>query len=86
MLVVNHLITDLIFLSTFVAVALFIFIGIKLLTSGGNEKAMSDAKSMFFKLVVGYLIILGAWVLVYTVTNALLQPVYSQLLGKPKPI
>lgn len=86
MLLANHLITDLIVLSTFLAVAVFVFVGIKLLTSGGNEGAMKDAKAMLMKVVIGYLWILGAWVLVYTITNALLDTKYLQLLGKPKPI
>lgn len=78
-----NLINFMIILSTFLATAVFAFIGIRLLTSGGNEQAMKDAKAMAWKVLIGYLWILGAWLLVYTIENVLLSDDYSSLLGSP---
>lgn len=79
---VKVLITDLVILSTFILVMLLVWVGIKLLTSGGNPSAMTDAKKMLGKVVLGYIWILAAWLVVYTITSVLLNPGYS-LLGTP---
>jgi hypothetical protein len=81
---VRVLIHDLVLLSTLLAVGVFAYAGIKLLASGGNPGAMKDAKGMFFKVLIGYMWILAAWLIVYTITSVLLHPGYS-LLGAPKP-
>ncbi|MBI2086731.1 MAG: hypothetical protein HYT69_00970 [Candidatus Zambryskibacteria bacterium] len=75
-------ITDLVIISTFLAIIVFVWVGFKLMTSGGNEKAWTDAKGMLWKVVLGYLWILAAWLVVYTITSVLLNPGYS-LLGAP---
>ncbi|MEX0932471.1 MAG: hypothetical protein WDZ61_01065 [Parcubacteria group bacterium] len=74
-----NLINFMIILSTFLAVAVFAFVGIKLLTSGGNERAKDEGKEMAFKVLKGYLWILGAWLLVYTISSVLLEPGYTAL-------
>lgn len=78
----QNLITDLIIISTFLAAIAFAYAGFLLLTSGGNEGRRKDAKTVFIKVLIGYLWILGAWLLVYTITSVLLKPEYS-LLGAP---
>jgi len=83
-LLVKNLITDLVLISTLLATMVFIYIGIILLTSGGNPGAMTKAKDMFMKVVIGYLWILAAWLLVYTITSVLLKPEFTFLLGAPK--
>ena len=82
-LLVNHLITDLILLSTLFATAGFVYVGIKLLTAGGDEGAMKSAKSSAWAILKGFLWILVAWVLVYTITNVLLSSSGYSLLGAP---
>lgn len=67
------LIHDLVILSTFLAVIVFMYAGFKLLTSGGDEGALKGAKKMFTKVGIGYLWILAAWVIVYTISKALLK-------------
>ena len=79
---VKALITDLVLLSTLLAVAAFCYAGFLLLTSGGNESAKEKAKTTLFKVVKGYLWILAAWLVVYTITSVLLKDGYS-LLGAP---
>ena len=81
-LLAQNLITDLIVISTFLATAAFAYAGFILLTSGGNESAKNRAKEIFRKVLIGYLWILGAWLLVYTITSVLLKDGYS-LLGAP---
>jgi len=82
-LLTQNLITDLIILSTLLATAAFAFAGFKLLTSGGDEGSMKQAKEIFKKVVIGYLWILVAWLLVYTITSGLLNQGFS-ILGKPQ--
>ena len=80
----QNLITDLIILSTFLAIAAFVYAGVILLTSGGKSGKLEEAKGIFMKVLIGYLWILGAWLLVYTITSVLLKPEFGFLLGKPK--
>lgn len=79
----QNLITDLILISTFLATIAFVYAGFLLLTSGGNESKKTDAKTVFTKVLIGYLWILAAWLLVYTITSFLLKDGYS-ILGKPQ--
>ena len=82
-LLAKNLITDLVILSTFLAMAAFVYIGYLLLTSGGKTSARDKARDVFTKVIIGYLWILGAWLLVYTITSALLDPKFTFLLGAP---
>ena len=70
---VTNLITNLVIISTFLATAVFAYAGFLLLTSGGNESAKTKAKEMLGKVLRGYLWILCAWVLVYTIFNVLVD-------------
>ncbi len=76
---VNELINTMILLSTILAAVVFAYIGFILLTSGGDPGAMTKAKEMFGKVLKGYLWILFAWIIVYTITNTLLDPGYTLL-------
>lgn len=78
----QYLINDLIIISTLLATAAFAYAGYLLLTSGGSESIKSRAKDIFIKVLIGYLWILGAWLIVYTMTSVLLNSGYS-LLGAP---
>lgn len=83
-LLAKNLITDLVILSTFLAMAAFVYVGFLLLTSGGKESAKTKAKDVFMKVIIGYLWILGAWLLIYTITSVLLKDNFLFLLGAPK--
>ena len=71
---INNVIKWLIKISTLIATGVFMYAGFLLLTSGGNPGAMTKARSMLTKVVIGYAVILLAWVLVYTIVNALTNP------------
>lgn len=82
-LLAKNLINALILISTFLATAAFAYAGLILLTSGGNESKKNQAKKIFRKVLIGYLWILGAWLLVYTITSVLLNSGFS-ILGPPR--
>lgn len=81
-LLLKNLIHDLVLLSTILAVIAFFYAGFLLLTSGGSETNKTRAVTMLWKVVKGYLWILAAWLIVYTITSVLLKDGYS-LLGAP---
>lgn len=74
---VNFLVKDLTILSTVLTVLVCIFVGFRLMTSGGSTGAREDAKKRLVQVLIGYGFILGAWVIVYTITHALLNSGYS---------
>lgn len=76
----KNLFTNLVVLATFFTVIMFMYAGFKLLTSGGSPSGKQKAKDIFSSVLIGYLWILGAWVVVYTITSALLADGFS-LLG-----
>ncbi len=84
MTLIKNGIHDLVLLSTFLVVIILVWVGFKLLTSGGNEKAWTESKKMLWKVVLGYIWILAAWLVVYTITSVLLKPGFSFLLGTPQ--
>lgn len=81
---VRVLIHDMVLLSTLLAVGVFVYAGYILLTSGGDPGAMKKAKGILWKVVIGYMWILAAWLIVYAITSTLLKEGYS-LLGAPRP-
>ena len=82
-LLAQNIITDLILISTLLATAAFIYAGFLLLTSGGSTTKKDQAKKVFYSVLWGYLWILVAWLLVYTITTALLKGGYD-ILGSPR--
>ena len=78
----QNVINALIIFSTFLAVAAFSYAGFLLLTSGGDEGAMKKAKGIFSNVLTGYVWILVAWLLIYTITRALLNDGFD-FLGAP---
>jgi hypothetical protein len=71
---------NLVLLSTLIAVALFAYAGFRMLLAQGSENEYKKAIEMFKKLAIGYMWILAAWLVVYTISSALLNPGFS-LLG-----
>lgn len=82
-LLVKVLINNLVIISTLLAVIVMVYAGFLLITSGGNPGAKDRAKKMLGKVVTGYIVVLAAWLIVYTITNTLLDPGYT-LLGAPR--
>jgi hypothetical protein len=51
----------------------FAYAGWLLLTANGNEGKWSDAKEIFTKVLIGFIFVFAAWLIVRTITNALLD-------------
>ena len=61
-------------------VALFVLIaGYKFVSAGGNEGKLKDAKENFVYVIIGSLLILGAWVLATLIGNTVGQVVGSTI-------
>ena len=71
---------DLVIFSTFIVVMVFVYAGLTLLFSRGNQNKSTEVKGMFWKVVVGYVWILAAWPIVYTITSVLLNDSFNFLL------
>ncbi len=67
----NGLITWLIGILFVIFALLLAIAGVKLVTSGGNHHALDEAKSSFINAIVGFMIILAAWLIVDTIMRAL---------------
>jgi len=61
------------------AAVLFAWAGIMMLTAGGSEDKIKQAKEIFWWVFVGILIALSAWLVVNAITSALLKSGYSYL-------
>lgn len=59
---------------TLVAVILLVVAGFKLVTSAGNPNAWETAKKMLTNVIIGFIIIMAAWLIVDTIMKALLAP------------
>lgn len=81
LVLVKNGIQDLVLVSTLLVVVVAVIAGMRLLTSGGNPAALKDAKSMMQKILTGYIVILSAWIIIYTIATTLLQPKFYYFLG-----
>ncbi len=78
----NNLIQDLVIVATMVTTFVLMYAGIKLLiaTFEGNVGALGQVKKMLQSVIIGYVVIVAGWVIVYTILHALVDPSYW-LLG-----
>lgn len=60
-----------IIISAWAAVS-FMYAGYAYLTSGGNQEKVSYAKGIFWKVFLGYIIILGAWAFIHMIEITLM--------------
>lgn len=75
-------ISALVKIATVATVLALIYMGIKLLTSQGNAGALSEVKEQAKWILIGYVVILAAWLIVYTILKVLIKPEFN-LLGNP---
>jgi hypothetical protein len=57
----------------------FAWAGVLMLTAGGNEQKISEARSIFWWVFVGILVALSAWLIIKAITGSLLVSGYSYL-------
>lgn len=73
-LLVQRVINFLIFTLAFpISALMFAYAGILMLTAGGKEGQIKKAKSVFWGVAVGLVLMLAAWLIVYTITNTLID-------------
>lgn len=77
-------ITDLVLLSTLLAMVVLLWAAFLWLTSQGDTGKHKKALDMLWKVVMGYVWILAAWVIVYTITSTLVKPEFNFLLEGTK--
>jgi len=70
---VNNIINWIIMISFPVAAGVFAWAGFKLMTTGIADER-SAAKAMLWKVFIGFIFILSAWIIVTTITNTFLSP------------
>ena len=80
----NNFIQDLVIVATLVTTIVFLIAGFNLITASitGNVGALKNAQKMFKNVITGYIVILAAWIIVYTILHALVNPSYW-LLSSP---
>lgn len=72
----QRIINFLLGLSIPLAAAMFAWAGLLLFTSQGSEERVSRAKKIFKNVLIGFLIVLGAWLVVQTALKTLLKDSY----------
>jgi hypothetical protein len=70
---VNSLISYMFTIITFLAVMVIMYAGVKLVTSQGNASEWEEAKGMMTNMIVGFVIVLSAWLVVDTLMKMLLS-------------
>lgn len=63
-----------IFVAVFLSAILFAWAGFKYLTNVANSGGVSEAKTLFGNVLIGLLIILGAWLVIDTIMRTLVNP------------
>ena len=63
---VNKIVNFLIVLLTIAATFALVITGFKMVTSGGNTTAWESAKGTFANIIIGFILVLGAWLIVDT--------------------
>jgi hypothetical protein len=69
----NNVVGWLVMILGILAAIVIVYAGVKLVTSGGNRHAMEEAKGMINNIIIGYLIVLAAWLMIDYGLKALLD-------------
>ena len=77
---VNKVMNYIIVLSLPATAIVMAYAGFQLITAGDNESKRTEVKGMLWKVVIGFLFILSAWLIVKAITAPLLKEDYVQIL------
>jgi len=69
----QNLVNWLVYLSVFVAAAMFTYAGYLYVASGGSEEQVKKAHEIFRSVLIGFLLVLAAWLIVYTISIAVIK-------------
>lgn len=67
----QNILNYLVFISAIAAAGGFMWAGWLYFTSAGNEGQVSQARDIFKNIALGFIFVLGAWLIVYTITSSL---------------
>ena len=82
----QNIINWLLYIAVFLAAVLLGWAGVLYMSAGGDESRVKLAHEIFKNVLIGFIIALAAWLIVYTITTALLKPDSDiQLLENPGP-
>jgi len=82
---VQNIMNWLVYIGVYVAGAMFVYAGVLYLTAGANPGNVGRAKKIFINTAWGFAIMLGAWLIVYTIVKAFFNTSdyeFLKLLGK----
>jgi hypothetical protein len=68
----QNILNDAIFIAVFLSAGLFAWAGLKMLVSPASPGQQGQAKTLFFNVLVGFLIILAAWLIIDTIMRVML--------------
>lgn len=71
---VKNILGFIVFVSIPLAAIAFAYSGFLILTAGPDAGKAQKGKTIFSNVAIGFVIILAAWLIVYTVTTALIDP------------
>lgn len=71
---IQNFINWLIFIAVPLSAVIFTFAGLKYITAAGDPGKIKSAHGIFKNVAIGLLFVLGAWLIVYTITSTLLDP------------
>jgi len=69
----QNLVNWLIYISVFVGAAMFTYAGYLYVTAFGNETQVAKAHETFKTVIVGFILVLAAWLIVYTISIAVVE-------------
>jgi len=72
-LLVKNIINWIIKISSPIAAGVFAWAGIKYMISGASPSQKSEAKEMMRKVLIGFILILSAWLIVTSILNVILN-------------
>lgn len=79
---INRIIRFVLYIISPILLIMLGYTGFKYVTAGGDANLVADAKRMLKPVVVGVILILGAWTFVYTILDKLLNEQISQNIKK----
>lgn len=68
----QNILNDGIFVAVFLSAILFAYAGLKMLISPASPAQQGQAKTLFFNVLVGFIIILAAWLIIDTLMRVML--------------
>ena len=69
----QNILNDAIFGAVFLAAILFTYAGFKMLTSPANPGQLAKGKQLFYSVLIGFLIILGAWLIINAIMSVMVS-------------